>query len=197
MKIICVDIETTGLDPEKHQIIEFAALIGDIATGEELAQFQCLVDHEQYSGDPFALAMNAEILREIAEKNRTFLDPDEQSRFVGRFHKPEYVWDNFLYFLKGHWGPIENSRPTVAGKNFAGFDLLFLSKLPKFKNPFNHRVFDPGSIFYQPGDKKLPDLATCLKRAGLEGAVKHRALDDCRDVFNLLCYVHRNPIKVV
>lgn len=52
MHIVCVDIETTGLDPNVHEVweIAYARLEGDVYTGT--------VPHRGLTADPKALAMN-------------------------------------------------------------------------------------------------------------------------------------------
>jgi len=72
MKYISIDIETTGLDPQQNDIIEFGAIIEDSNDPkplEELPQFQTYVhDGNPLFGNVFALNMNANIIRILAEK---------------------------------------------------------------------------------------------------------------------------------
>lgn len=82
---------------------------------------------------------------------------------------------------------------TCAGKNFAGFDKKFLEKLPRWKQVFSirSRVLDPGILFVDwINDESIPSLDECKKRAGIDGAVTHNAVEDAMDVVMLLrtCY---------
>ena len=73
MKYVSIDIETTGLDPETCQIIQIGAVIEDTENPvpvENLPSFKCLVEHPQYTGSPFALVMNRDILAQLGELER-------------------------------------------------------------------------------------------------------------------------------
>jgi len=68
------------------------------------------------------------------------------------------------------------------------FDLPFLKKKIKDwdKITFLHRVLDPAILYYQPGDKVLPDSKLCMERAGYGGEVAHTTLEDALMVVKLL-----------
>ncbi len=52
---------------------------------------------------------------------------------------------------------------------------------------WGHRAIDPGMLYWQPGDFKVPSMATCMQRAGRGiAAVKHEALEDAREVIRLV-----------
>jgi hypothetical protein len=80
-------------------------------------------------------------------------------------------------------------RIVVAGKNYANFDLRFLEKLKNWKwINFSHRIIDVGNIYWDPkgDDIHLPDLTACLYRARLNTVVTHRAIDDAKQVIELI-----------
>ncbi len=166
--IVSIDIETTGLDPETCQILEIGAATFE---GEE---FHCFVDN----GESYALQLNQKILQSIAScKNPSPLD------FIRSKSDVLHVGD-VVPFLKA-WLPKEF---TVAGKNFAAFDLQFLKKLPGWNIKVGHRFIDPGMLYWKPdidGDQ-LPNLQTCMKRAGIQGTVSHTALEDANMVLKLI-----------
>lgn len=59
MKIALTDVETTGLDPRKHEIVEIACLIFDAATCEILDQLEMKVMPMRIGdADPIALKVN-------------------------------------------------------------------------------------------------------------------------------------------
>jgi len=52
---------------------------------------------------------------------------------------------------------------------------------------FRHRVLDPASLYFDPKiDAALPDMKTCMERAGIEGEVAHTAVHDAKVVIDLL-----------
>src|SRR5688572_12700985 len=119
MRILCIDIETTGLDPETCQIIELGALIGDCSEGTIEAEYSVLVKHDVYQGEAFALQMNSQIFKEIADAEKIYNDlyNDKKVNLV----ENSGLVRHFGYFLADKW-QIEGYRgtkPTVAGKNFA------------------------------------------------------------------------------
>lgn len=177
---VSIDIETTGLDPERCQILEIGAIIDDwVSPVESLPMFHCYVDHGLYHGEPYALGLNVKILNILA--NRENLKDHEV------FYFPGQVAAYFNGFL-AHYG-VDPKRVPAAGKNFASFDRQFLERLPKFKDlvRFNHRVLDPAMLFVDfENDDGLPDTKTCMKRAGIGGEVAHTALEDARVVIELI-----------
>jgi oligoribonuclease len=184
MRYISIDIETTGLDPNRHQILEFGAVIGDTEVKYNLNNrivFHRIILHRTITGDPFAINMNQEIIKEISKQFQK-QEPNET------FTTEQGLIDDFKEFL------VENkflesigdykTKINVAGKNFANFDKLFIDKLFKFN--YSSRILDPAILYYQEGDKRLPDLKTCLNRAGLIDEVSHRAVGDAFQVVLLL-----------
>lgn len=184
-RYISIDIETTGLDPEYCQIIEFAAIADDLTEQlplNELKTFQTYVLYDRYVGEPYALSLNEKIFRTIANREKfpcSLVTPD---RLLPEF----YNW-----LLKIGYVPEKNDgiiKINAAGKNFASFDNAFLNKLPKFPYVYiNHRTLDPSILYFNPKtDKRLPSTEECMARAGIHGVVKHEALDDAMTVVKLL-----------
>lgn len=84
---------------------------------------------------------------------------------------------------------IKPTHITVAGKNFATFDKLFLEKLPRWKQVIRikQRILDPAILYVDwKNDENLPSLSECKERAGINGIVTHNALEDAWDVIELL-----------
>jgi oligoribonuclease len=184
MRYISIDIETTGLDPEKNDIIEFGAVIDDLKELkplEELPRFHTYILKTEYIGQPFPLAMHTQIFKRIADK-----EPGFQYTYPNKLGK---AFKDFL--LQNGFSPKEGSNHitvNVAGKNFAAFDLQFLKRLPKFCDDirFSTRVLDPSILYFNIDDKRLPDMAECLNRAGIVKAVQHTSIEDALDVIRLL-----------
>jgi oligoribonuclease len=178
MPYLSIDIETTGLDPDWCQILEIGAVWDNWTLPmEDLPTYRRLVVHDEYRGQPFALAMNAALLRELAgEPKPWFLHEDE-------------VAIDFATWLKTACGWDGETALTPAGKNFSSFDRNFLKRLPRFEKVvrLHHRSPDPANFFWRPlEDDKLPDTKTCYERAGMDGKVAHTAVEDALGVVRLI-----------
>lgn len=176
---ISIDIETTGLDPSYCQILEIGAVIDDWEQSiEYLPRFHCYVVNEHIIGEPYALGMHPVILRRIATEKKGF-----------DYLLPEDITFEFSYWLNRHDIFPDENHITPAGKNYASFDKQFLDKLPGWKDNIKtrHRTIDPGNLFWYPEtDRGLPNLKTCMQRAGIEGAVAHTAVEDALIVVKLI-----------
>jgi oligoribonuclease len=190
MKYISIDVETTGLNPLYHQILEFGAVIdalpervgGAFVPIDQLPKFHAYVKHSMVSGSAFALSMHPKILRKIADQKD---EEDEDAIFVEPRELP-------IVFME--WCQSYNiDKITPLGKNFGIFDAQFLKRLPDWENQvkMGHRCLDPAMYWISPNDDVPPDLSTCLKRAGFDSAVKHNAVCDALDTI----LVFREGIK--
>lgn len=185
---VSVDIETTGLDSGMCQIIQFGAVydtgIGSIDSQQRI---EFLVRHPRYVFDgPFAAVMNHGLFVRLKtiEENLKKGHPTEEyvdglDGLVRRFDfwlRNQCRWDGF-------------SKLTMAGKNYATFDRMFLRRSQKYRElPIHHRTLDPGSMFYDMRHdiEGPPSTEECMRRAGLVGTVKHEALDDALNVCQLI-----------
>lgn len=184
MKYVSIDIETCGLNPKEDSILEFGAVIDDLtvqAPLAELPRFHCYIIPKEtnYSGHPAALAMHTEIFKRVAK-------PVEGLNY----RRPNNLGGLFTEFLISCGYKNEPGAITinVAGKNFSGFDNRFLEEQTNFHDFIRprHRVIDVTSHFVNQGDEVLPDLKTCLSRAGIEKQVEHTAIADALDVVSLV-----------
>jgi len=191
MKYVSIDIETTGLDPLDHQVIEFGAVIEDTENPLQicgLPSFRALIKHDRIDISPFCLKMHMDtgLLEELTKRQKE--RPKTWHDFIDGTHicQPSALTPIFKRFLKSN-GIDPDLRVIVAGKNFNGFDRLFLDRLPLAIN-YHHRVLDPMPLFVRPGDKEPPNLAECAKRAGVEfkGTGYHTAVSDAIMVVELL-----------
>lgn len=188
---VSVDIETTGIDHDYCQVIEIGAVIDNWVTPlDQLPRFHCYVVHDRIVGEPFALAMNAEILRRIANRNKK-----ENEAYT--FLTPEYVAPLFQEWLD--WNGYGRGQAfTPAGKNFSGFDRQFLKKLPDFECvKIVHRAIDPAMMFWNPDkDKEPPSSKTCMERSAIDGEVAHTALEDALAIIKMVRYRYP-PVGIV
>lgn len=212
MKIFSLDIETTGLSERENQIIEVGGVIDDLENPkdiEELPEFHCYVTHDTYRVSEFCLGMHSEtgIFDDLANRKegKNYISVDELSYKLGEFvynnyleedEKVDYnhIEDTFSWEDLVHEYEISDSdfffpmEVVAAGKNFAAFDMTFLEGVPEFENliRFHHRVMDPGPLYAKPSDEKVPNMETCMERAGLSGEVTHHAVDDSKVVVKLI-----------
>lgn len=178
MRYLSIDIETTGLNEEKHQILEFAAVLAETTNDtlvEDLPFFHTRIFWSELIGDPIALAMNANLIKEMPKKR-----------------EPGYLFiselgQEFLNWLSKYIK--EDDKISIGGKNFGSFDRRFLNKVVMWNwKKFHHRYLDPAICFYNQKDAVLPDISTCIERAGIDWDKNklHNALEDARLVIQLL-----------
>lgn len=187
VEFVSIDVETTSLDPERGNIIEFGAVYTRLNSEngslleEHSYQKRVLPSSGTWIWNPDTLDFHLKLKT---------LDRLQHLESI----KDNYLFENFEYWLKSISFEGVGCRFTVAGKNFSGFDNLFLEKLPGFKGGdgkglFRKRVLDLGNLLWEP--KKdgmiLPDLPTCLARKGIlhlftggtgQKLKLHSALDD-------------------
>jgi len=209
MKYLCIDVETSSIKPENGELLSFAAVLEDtsnIKPVEELPFFYCVFRHKSIKGEPYALNMNRELIREISE--------DKSSDLINMFDFNQ-LFNNFLH-ENGveHWASDMSTSSSrdgthklypalphnvkvkdrikikASGKNFGTFDKGWIEeKITNFNRyfQFNHRVLDPGSLMVDfKNDEWIPNLNECMKRAGVKGEVTHNALKDCYDLLEVI-----------
>ena len=163
MKYVSIDIETTGLDREKHQVLSIGAIIEDTTkklSFEEIPKFYGLILHREIIGSPRALTMNKDLIEMIGtyiegNENIKNLMIDEHGKIF--YEEDKIIPDLYRFFYRNGLGDFDVSdfmremqvidgisypsingktKPiviNVAGKNFGTFDKLFLEKLTWFK----------------------------------------------------------------
>jgi len=195
MKILAIDIETTGIHPSRDQILQLGAVYYDSSKSmhvDKMPAFKMYVDNVYIKGDTYAINMNQHIFKYILENNekRTkqptkFALNDEEFQ-EGIICNISDLFSFFHYFLLRN--KIAGNNITLAGKNIDRFDIPFLEHHIRFSSlDFNKRTFDPGVLFLDiKKDKVIPNLSECKRRAGLEDTVSHDALDDAKDIIRLI-----------
>ena len=170
-----LDIETTGVNPETDQILEVAILEVDSTDFSILRTLHFYVRNERLEGSPYAINMNKDIIDKIVSGEVDSYFPSNVSKLVLDF--------------------LPDSKVTFAGKNVTTFDIPFLKKyVPELQ--YHHRSIDPTILFFDPQvDITLPDLSKCKVRAGLSPNVSHTAIDDAKDIVDLLKFYYGNTSK--
>jgi hypothetical protein len=171
-----IDIETSGLDHEKHKVLSIGAIIEDTETKlpyDECPKFNAIVLQNEITGSPRAITMNGGIIQMIGE----YLEGTDETKHLMQthsdysFYKEDEVVKEFYWWLEkngyfqgnnsggyvslkdGYMKPMINSgtKPitlNVAGKNFGTFDKLFLQELPWWQKLIRtrQRVLDPAIL---------------------------------------------------
>lgn len=174
MRYVSIDVETTGLDPVKCQVIEISAIVDDLNKRdvpiEQLPTFNQVIHHDAYHFEKVALQMHSK---------SGLLDVLLGNVIAGI--KSSDLFVAFNSFIATHWG---GDKIVAAGKNFGAFDKLFLNPYG-FK--FLYRSLDPTAHYIQLEDKVPPALEECLKRANLPPVdVAHRSLGDAQAIVRLM-----------
>ena len=189
MKLLSIDIETTGLCPRSCSVLEVGAVIFDPQPVKSDANsvriehtrpatFECLIKHSQIIGEPYAIQMNNEIIQELAGVKETHRQILTASQFTHHFG--QWIVQNI--------GTDQKIHPC--GKNYGSFDQQFLQKMPGWdalvKPHLDFRSLDVGSLYFSPDDGKILGLPKCLEKIGCPGLVTHRALDDALAVMTAI-----------
>lgn len=162
MIYISIDVETTGLEKDRYQILSIGAILEDTTkklSFDEIPKFHAAILHNEIIGSPFALNMNSKIIEAISQY-QSAQDQDEKNDLVQmtgmQFYQEDQVvegfyrwlYDNGLvdFDLLGQMIKVENGKAypvlnrnvkpvtiNVAGKNFASFDKHFLERLPRWQ----------------------------------------------------------------
>ncbi len=187
MRYVSLDLETSGSDPLRHQVLELAAVVEDTKRPrplDELPAFRRLLMHTEIVGTPGALVLNARLLAELADP--ALGAPAERCA-------PAEVLPQLREFLLAEGfrtDPKDRVRFILAGKNVAVFDLLFLQQLPGWGTVIRSEpaVIDPALLYLNwRKDSRLPSMSIAKTRALLlDATVAHEALADALDVVRLL-----------
>ncbi len=200
MLFLSIDIETTGLDKDRDQILHVAAVLEDTETRplppvEELPFFERALKHDRITGNVHALTMNADLIRAMSTSAGEHVF--HNGRDVPLLEGSNW-WTYFIMWLDEQFpreALVQHPKITVAGKNAAGFDLPFiLSALGEsLDGMFHHRVVDPGSVAMGRHPEwwgeldTLPGLNELRVRLDMPPAeYKHDALHDAWSVIDIL-----------
>lgn len=201
---LSLDLETTGLDPETHDILSMA-MIYDTGKGtpEEQPYIHIKIKDPQVvglneiSGSPVALAMNADLLQELyGWKEST----------EGEILNIQDAATKIYEFFMEHKIDSDN-KVQVAGKNVHVFDLPLLINYFKRElehsvslfsrtvgNSFHHRALDVGSLYADIFGENV-SLSKINKLTGRE-PVKHTAYEDALDVVYAVRFKRNAILKI-
>ena len=175
--LVWIDLEMTGLEPERHHIVEIATLVTDdelaiVAEGPDLVVHQ---PPEVMAGmDDFVRQMHTKsgLLPLIETSTTTLAEAGAQT----------------LAFIKEHV-PVERTVPLCG--NSIGTDRRFLARyLPEIEDHLHYRSVDVSTL-KELARRWYPEV---LKgRPDKDG--RHRALDDIRESVDELRYYREAIFK--
>ncbi len=112
MIYVSIDIETSGLDPEKHKVLSIGAIIEDTEKKlpfEECPKFNAIVLQNEIVGSPRALTMNQTLISlmgmylESSNEDRKKLQEVEDLQPYGyKFYEKDEVVKEFYWWLESN-----------------------------------------------------------------------------------------------
>ena len=169
-----IDLEMTGLDPEKHHIIEIATLVTDsnlniVEEGPEIAIYQT---------DEILSLMND---WNVNQHTSTGLVEKVKASNISLSSAEAQTLEFFKKHLKQHQSPLCGSSVS--------HDRRFMIKhMPKLANFFHYRHIDVSS-FKEVIKRWHPEAEEFKKTSS------HRALDDIKESVNELKFYRENFFK--
>lgn len=156
-----IDLETTGLNPDKHQIIEVC-----LWEYKKPEPFHCYVTYPEY-------------VFEYSRVKRLGFPTFEEG-------VPRLCEADLRSQLRGHiyTDPTKPEPVTLIGKNVGVFDYQFLKRVG-LGGICKHRFIDIGNLYLRPDDDVVPGVEECMRRAGMEPFVPHTAKGDVVICMNL------------
>jgi DNA polymerase III epsilon subunit-like protein len=185
MNYVSVDIETTGLNPDKCQILQVCAIIDNGGELNKLPRFDFKVRRDFYEGEPYAFAMHTRLLRQLAADHVSSDRKELNWNFYRDIGDEKAMVIAYRSWLAYHG--VDLKHYNVAGKNFASFDRMFLRRIDEF--PLGrHRIIEVGNLYLRVDDTAVPNTIECCKRAGIkiDKSRIHDALYDCEIVVRLV-----------
>lgn len=186
MDFLSIDIETTGLDPALHQMIEFGAVWSRVGIGD--VTFRALIVYDNYVTDAYCAVLHQALFAEIVGVAKLMQEVDVVTIVADPTCREMGCRIENLDLLLIEWLEANGwagEKLNVAGKNYPAFDDKWVGDVVSV--PFRRRVLDPAMLWVQEGDSKLPNMDICMERAGIViGDGRHTAVYDAECVVSLL-----------
>ena len=174
--LIWIDLEMTGLDTERDQVIEIATIVTD-------SNLNILAE-----GPMLAIHQPAEVMEAMDEWNTRQHGGSGLTERVRKSDLSEADAEaRTLAFLKQH---VPAGASPMCGNSICQ-DRRFLARcMPRLETYFHYRNLDVSSL-KELVKRWAPDLADGLVKRG-----KHLALDDIRDSIDELRYYREHFLKL-
>ncbi|MCX8958289.1 oligoribonuclease [Erwinia psidii] len=174
--LIWIDLEMTGLDPERDRIIEIATLVTD-------AELNILAE-----GPVFAVHQPDAQMALMDDWNvKTHTNSGLVARVKGSQHDERAAERETIAFLK-QWVPANTS--PICG-NSIGQDRRFLFKyMPELEAYFHYRYLDVSTL-KELARRWKPEILAGFKKQG-----SHQAMDDIRESVAELAYYREHFIQL-
>jgi len=121
MIYLSIDLETTGLEKDKYQILSFGAILEDTEKKlpyDEIPKFHAAILHNEITGSPFAMNMNKKIIEAIVQY-QTAKDQDEKNDIVQmtgmQFYRESDLVEGFYRWLYDN-GVVEFNPDMLNGQ---------------------------------------------------------------------------------
>lgn len=174
--LVWIDLEMTGLDPEKEKIIEMATIVTDSELNM-VAEGPVIAIHQP---DSLLNAMDEWCTKTHGESGLTQRVKDSKV-------SEQEAEQATIEFLKQH---VEPGKSPLCG-NSIGQDRRFLVKyMPELEGFFHYRNLDVSTI-KELARRWRPDVLAGVKKKG-----SHLALDDIRDSINELRHYRETFFKL-
>ncbi len=169
-----IDLEMTGLDPEKHHIIEIACLVTDsdlniVAEGPEIAIHQDDDVLDLMNEWNINQHTSSGLVEKIKASDIGLREAEQQS----------------LHFFQNH---IKQHKSPLCGSSVSHDRRFLIKHMPKLANHFHYRHIDVSS-FKEVIKRWSPDADEFKKESS------HRAMDDIKDSVNELKYYREKFFK--
>jgi len=165
---VSIDIETTGTNVNKDQVLEFAAVVWDHEDIIDCSFFERRIYWERLNGQPYALWLN-----------REYIEALKDVKVINGCLPHGWLWPKKLGPIFRKWlddQGIQKAHPL--GKNYAGFDQQFLEKMNGWpQDHFKHRYLDVGTL--AANRLSIPNLFDIKISRNIPGN-HHKALHDAR-----------------
>lgn len=158
--LMSIDLETTGLNPRDHQILEIAAVVlvdkENPYYADSYWKFHRTIRHKQIYGDPVAIVMNTDLIKRSTELY--YCDEVE-------------AMEQFDDWCKEVYEGFYDEKITPVGFNVGSFDMQFLKETGELDlSRFSHRSLEVGSMYATiDGPAKSADFEHLAQKYSVEG----------------------------
>lgn len=135
MKLLWLDLETTGLEPQKCQILEVAAMVADLEQ-----PFARLTPYEAVLRPPVKPLDVHPVVLEMHHRNGLWADCDKSTTTLAEV-------EAHLIEMAGRTPASDRENQTTLAGSCVGFDLGFIKvHMPELAKYLHYRVLDVSSV---------------------------------------------------